>query len=55
MRKAQNVLAKWIIPDSGMSDHEALNELLGILDDSALVKQMKECITDDLIYRKVSR
>jgi hypothetical protein len=28
----QSILAEWIVPDSGISDHEALNRILGITD-----------------------
>lgn len=30
--RAQTILADWIVPDSKISDHEALNALLGLLD-----------------------
>jgi hypothetical protein len=28
----QSILAEWIVPDSGISDHEALSRILGITD-----------------------
>ena len=28
IRNAQNSIAKWIIPDSGISDNETLNDLI---------------------------
>ena len=37
---SQRVLAKYIIPDSGISEHECINQLLEILDDKELVKQL---------------
>lgn len=42
VKTAQDVLAKWIVPESGISDADALNELLGILDDSKLVRSMRD-------------
>lgn len=39
---AQEALAKWIVPNSGITDTEVLNELLGILDSQELVKKMRE-------------
>jgi hypothetical protein len=30
--KAQGILAKYIVPDSGISDHECISRLLGLLD-----------------------
>lgn len=29
---AQDILATYIVPDSGISDHECINRLLGLLD-----------------------
>jgi hypothetical protein len=37
IRKSQAVLAGWIVPDSIVTDAEALDKLLGILDDKKLV------------------
>lgn len=31
---AQDILARYIVPDSGISDHECINQLLGLLDGS---------------------
>lgn len=41
LRKAQDVLAEYIVPDSGISDFECVNRLLGILDDKELVRRMR--------------
>ena len=30
--EAQEILAAYIVPDSGVSDHEVINQLLGLLD-----------------------
>lgn len=38
---AQNELAEWILPDSKTTDAEVLNKLLGILDNTELVKAMR--------------
>lgn len=32
IKKAQAILAEYIVPDSGISDHECINRLLGLLD-----------------------
>lgn len=32
IKKAQEILAAYIVPDSGISDHECINQLLGLLD-----------------------
>ena len=42
IKSSQNILAKWIVPDSGISDNDCLTELLGILDDKGLVKYISE-------------
>lgn len=42
IKMAQEALAKWIVPNSGITDSEVLNELLGILDSQELVKKMRE-------------
>lgn len=42
IKKAQDALAKWIVPNSGITDSEVLGELLGILDSQELVKKMRE-------------
>lgn len=34
IRKAQDILAEYIVPDSGISDRECINRLLGLLDGS---------------------
>lgn len=41
VKKCQTILAKWIVPDSGISDKDCLTELLGVLDDQSLVKYMR--------------
>jgi len=41
VKKCQNILAEWIVPDSGISDKDCLTELLGVLDDQSLVKYMR--------------
>ena len=42
IRTAQEELAKWIEPDSKITDKEILNTLLGILDNQELVRAMKK-------------
>ena len=42
LRESQEALARWIVPDSGISDKDVLNELLGILDNKELVRALKE-------------
>ena len=42
IKLAQDALAKWIIPDSVITDSEVLSELLGILDAQELVRKMRE-------------
>lgn len=32
LSKVQKVLAEWIVPDSGISDHDCLGSLLGLTD-----------------------
>jgi len=34
---AQDILAEYIVPDSGISDAECVNRLFGVLDDQRLV------------------
>ena len=41
VKKCQTILAKWIVPDSGISDKDCLTELLGVLDDQSLVRYMR--------------
>lgn len=43
---AQKALADWIVPESGISDADVLNTLLGILDDGNLVRAMKEAVSE---------
>lgn len=42
VKQCQNILAKWIVPDSGISDKDCLTDLLGILDNQDLVRFMKK-------------
>ncbi len=49
---AQELLAKWIVPDSEISDSQVLIELLEILDDRELVSKMREIIPVNLIEEK---
>jgi len=39
--KCQQILAEYVVPDSGITDSECINRLLEILDDQELVKGMK--------------
>ena len=41
---AQNVLAEYIVPDSNISDTGVISRLLGILDNSELVRKMREAM-----------
>lgn len=41
VKQCQNILAKWIVPDSGISDKDCLTDLLGVLDDQSLVRYMR--------------
>jgi hypothetical protein len=43
IKAAQDLLSTWIVPDSQISDHQVLNDLLGILDNKDLVLFLKEC------------
>lgn len=43
--KAQQFLARYIVPDSGISDTEAVNELLGIFDGSEQREAQAKWIT----------
>jgi hypothetical protein len=38
---AQSALAEYIVPDSGISEHDCVNNLLGILDDQDFVREMR--------------
>jgi len=38
----QEILAKYIVPDSGISDSECINQLIGVLDNKELVAEMKK-------------
>jgi len=38
----QNILAEYIVPDSGITPEDCINKLLHFLDNQELVKQMKE-------------
>jgi len=42
VRDSQKILAEYIVPDSGISDHDVINSLLGVLDNRDLVKYMKD-------------
>ena len=42
IKDAIKVLQEHILPDSKMTDHEALTELYGILDNKNIVNNMKE-------------
>jgi hypothetical protein len=42
IKDSQQALAKWIIPDSGITDDEILSQLLELLDSQMLVKEMNE-------------
>ena len=41
VKKCQAILAKWIVPNSGINDSDCLVELLGVLDNQSLVKYMR--------------
>lgn len=41
VEKAQAILAKWIVPDSDISDKTALEDLVGVLDNVQLVQKMR--------------
>jgi len=41
VKKCQAILAKWIVPESGITDSDCLTELLGVLDDKSLIKYME--------------
>jgi hypothetical protein len=43
IKAAQDLLSTWIVPDSRISDHQVLNDLLGVLDNKDLVLFLKEC------------
>ena len=43
IKAAQDLLSTWIVPDSRISDHQVLNDLLGVLDNKDLVLLVKEC------------
>jgi len=38
----QNILAEYIVPDSGITPEDCINKLLHLLDNRELIKQMKE-------------
>jgi len=38
VKRAQAVLADYIVPDSGITDTQVVNEMLGIFDDQAFVR-----------------
>jgi hypothetical protein len=42
LKKSQNILAEWIVPDSKITDEQCLNKLLEILDDESLILTMDE-------------
>jgi len=41
VRDSQKILAEYIVPNSGISDHNVISRLLGVLDSQDLVKHMK--------------
>lgn len=41
LEAAQSHLAKWIVPNSGISDGDVLNQLLSVLDNQDLVRTMR--------------
>jgi hypothetical protein len=41
VRKATNILATYIVPDSGVSDRECINQLLGVLDNTAVSRELR--------------
>lgn len=41
IEKCQDILAEYVVPDSGISDHECINRLLGVLDNQELVREMR--------------
>lgn len=43
--KCQNILAEYVVPDSGISDHECINRLLSVLDDQNLVIKINSLLT----------
>lgn len=42
--KCQNILAEYIVPDSGITDHECINRLLEVLDNQDLVRQLNKIV-----------
>lgn len=44
----QAILAEWIVPDSGISDHECLNRILAVTDDRDLLG--KQTAARDAIF-----
>lgn len=42
VKQCQDILAKWILPDSKISDADCLNELLEVLDKRSFVVYMRE-------------
>lgn len=51
----QKLLADWIVPDSGISDHDVLNSLLGILDGpqsrESLAEPVPAVVAEGLVER----
>jgi len=41
IERSQNLLAEYIVPNSGITDQQVISSLLGVLDDQNLVKQMR--------------
>ena len=41
LKDAQDVMSKWIVPDSEISDAQAMDELVGILDNVTLFRAQK--------------
>lgn len=46
-QKAQDVLARWIVPDSNLNDTECLNALLGVLDTVELVEAQRALLQSE--------
>ena len=42
--KCQKILAEYIVPDSGITDHECINRLLEVLDNQDLVRQLNKIV-----------
>ena len=44
IKECQDILSEYIVPNSGISDHECINRLLGVLDDKRVVIPMREIL-----------